>query len=157
MKIKAMWTPTGKTAGLNVCLAVHVLHFSCTLLFFWQCNQSFILFYYLCCGGGGGLKHFSPILLILFIYNSQVASEKKIKLPSVISLLPLLFKYRRQYSRCLKTCGKTLNKRQIQRIFDFMLCQRFFPGNESNTGITKIYKKKICAHIHTSIHAKFNF
>lgn len=36
-------TPTGKTAGLNVCLVGHILLFSCTLLSLESCNQSFII------------------------------------------------------------------------------------------------------------------
>lgn len=48
MKIKAMWTPTGNTAGLSVCLAGHILlSFLSFILFFLQGNLSSILFYYL--------------------------------------------------------------------------------------------------------------
>lgn len=48
MKIKAMWVPTGKTAGLNVCLMGHILRFILLYSFMFD-NVTTTSFYFIIC------------------------------------------------------------------------------------------------------------
>ena len=89
MKIKAMWVPTGKTAGLNVYLVGHILLFILLYSFMFD-NVTTTSLYFIICAVIVVILKVSPTLHILFTDAHRVVSEKKIKLPSIMSLLPLV-------------------------------------------------------------------
>ena len=108
----------------------HSAIYSLVLFYVWQYNHSFILFYYLCCNCGDPKKFLPPYIYCLLMLTRWFQG-KKIKLPSIMSRLPLQFKYRRQCSRCLTSSAKTIRKREIQRILT--LC--------STKGLSRTWKQ----------------
>lgn len=157
MKIKVMWTPTGKTAGLNVCLVGHVLWFLLLYSFMFDDVTTASLYFIICVVIGEVLRNFLP----LYIYRlSAVArwfqrGNSNFSLPWVY--LPYCLNTEDNTAGAWKPEGRHEAKGKSKEFWLYVLLKAL-PGNESNTGITKVYKKKLCMFIcmHTNIQTRWN-